>query len=67
MSDSCAVCQSTKLEEASIMSAGVHVVRASAFRKALSAAELRARVCMDCGNVDRFTANVETLKKMLGE
>ncbi len=67
MSDTCAVCQSTRLEEANIMSAGVQPVRASAIRKALSAAELRARVCMDCGNVDRFTANVETLKKMLGD
>ena len=67
MSDSCPACQSTRLEEATLMSAAIQPVRASAFRKALAGAEVKARVCLECGNVDRIRANVETLKKMLGE
>lgn len=67
MSDACPACQSTRLEEAAIMGAALQPARASAFRKALAGAEIKARVCMECGNVDRIRANVETLKKMLGD
>ena len=67
MSDACTACQSSRLEEATLMGAALQPVRASALRKALAGAELRARVCMECGNVDQIRANVETLQKMLGE
>ncbi len=67
MSDACTACQSSRLEEATLMSAAIQPVRASAFRKALAGAEVKARVCLDCGNVDQIRADVATLKKMLGE
>jgi len=67
MSESCPACKSTNLEEAAVMSAGLQPVRASALRKALAAAEIKARVCMDCGAIDRLRADPKTLKKMLGD
>ena len=49
------------------MGAGLQPARAGRLTKALSAAELKARVCLDCGAVDRLRADVKTLKKMLGD
>jgi hypothetical protein len=67
MSATCGVCKSGRLEEAVVFGAGVQPVRAGRLAKALAAAELRARVCLDCGAVDQFKADVQRLKKMLGE
>ncbi|HZE97806.1 MAG TPA: hypothetical protein VE981_12330 [Planctomycetota bacterium] len=65
--EACPACRSTRLEDAVIMGAGLQPARAGRLTKALSAAELKARVCLDCGAVDRLRADVKTLKKMLGD
>lgn len=67
MSDTCGVCQSGRLEEAVVFGAGVQPVRAGRLAKAMAAAELKARVCLDWGALDRFKADVQRLNKMLGE
>ena len=41
--------------------------RAGRLAKALAAAEVSVRVCLDCGGIDRIRADAKRLKKMLGE
>lgn len=67
MNDRCPSCQSERLEEARVMGAGVQPLRASNWAKALAAAEISARVCLDCGHMDQFRADPERLRKMVGE
>ena len=67
MSETCSGCGSGRLEEAVVMGAGLQPVRAGRLAKALAAAELKARVCLDCGAVDGIRADVKRLAKMLGE
>jgi len=65
MSAACAICQSTNLEDAEIVR--VTLTRASALRNAMSRAGLEARVCMDCGAVDRLRTDPEALQRLLGD
>jgi len=47
------------------MSAAITPDRAGAWKRALSGAEVKCRVCLDCGNLDQLRADVERLAKML--
>ena len=67
MSDNCPQCASTKLEAGAIMGAGVTIDRASAFRKAIAAPEIKAKVCLDCGAIFDLRAEPEKLAKLLGD
>ena len=67
MNDRCTFCQSDQLEEAVLMGTAVQPVRASAFAKAMSGAEVRVRVCLFCGHMDAFQADPERLQKMMGD
>jgi hypothetical protein len=65
MSDKCQACQSVRLEPAILASASIQPERASAWRKAIAAAEVKCRVCLDCGALDQLRADVQQLAKML--
>lgn len=61
----CPECAKSRVEPATIASAGVWPDRASALKKAFTAAELKATVCLECGAVFGFRTDVERFRKML--
>ncbi len=67
MANPCSSCGSTRVEDAELMGAGLQPARASAWRKALAAPQLKARLCLDCGAVDGFRVDAEQIRSMLGE
>lgn len=67
MTDICASCGSTRLEAGILMGAAVQLERAPVLAKVLAGAEVKARICIDCGNIDQLRADVEKLQKGLKE
>jgi len=67
MSDTCTNCGSTKFEPGMLMGAAIQLERATTMAKVFAGAELKARVCMGCGQIDQLRADVEKLRKGLPE
>jgi hypothetical protein len=67
MGERCQSCQSERLEEARLVSAGIVPERAGLVAKIQAPAEVSVRVCLDCGAVDRLRADAAKLRKMVGE
>ena len=67
MSDTCAKCGSAKLEVGSLAGAAVQLDRWTTMSKVLAAAEVKVRVCLDCGHIGHLHADVERLRKGLPE
>jgi len=65
MSTTCPSCKSAKIEAGFIRSTDIVLERATAFRKALAAPEIKASVCLDCGRIFDLRAEPEKLAKML--
>lgn len=66
MANVCGGCGSARLEEGSIVSAGVQLDRASTLKKILAAPELKIVACLDCGRVDGLRADPERLRALVG-
>ena len=67
MTDTCANCGSTKLEPGMLMGAAVQLERAKVLAKVFAGAEVKARICLDCGNIDQLRADLERLRKGIDE
>ena len=61
----CPSCKSTNIEAGAVFGAGIMLERASAFRKALAAPEIKASVCLACGHIFDLRADPEKLAKLL--
>lgn len=67
MIDPCTKCGSTTLEPGILMGAAVQLERAKVLAKVFAGAEVKVRVCLDCGHMDQFQADVEKLRKGIEE
>jgi len=68
MSEVCPKCGSTHLEAGLLMGAAVQLERATTMAKVFAGAEVKARVCLDCGHIGQLrVADVEKLRKGLPE
>jgi len=67
MTGKCPQCASARLEAGAVFGAGVTLERASAFRKAIAAPEIKATVCLDCGAIFDLRAEPQKLAKLLGK
>jgi hypothetical protein len=67
MIETCSECGSTELEPGSLMGAAVQVDRATTLGKIFAGAEVKVRVCLGCGRIDHFRADLERLRKGLDE
>lgn len=64
MADQCPSCQSQRLR-AGRLSAGLQLDETAASAGRIQPpAEIRVRVCLDCGNVDHFQVDVRQLRDM---
>lgn len=66
MNATCQECKSGRLESATL-SASLTPDKTNALLKNFTAADVRVRVCLDCGKVDELRADANHLRKMLGE
>ncbi len=64
MSEQCGACKSERLEPAALASFVV-LQRATSWKKATGGSAVTCRVCLDCGAIDRLTADTVKLQKML--
>ena len=67
MNASCQECKSGRLESATLKGATLQPDKANALLKNFTSADVRVRVCLDCGKVDELRADAAHLRKMLGE
>lgn len=63
MTDPCTKCGSTRLEPGVLMGAAVQLERAKTLAKVFAGAEVKVRVCLDCGHMDQLQADVEKLRE----
>ena len=61
----CPSCKSTNIEAGAVSGAAITLERASAFKKALAAPEIKASVCLACGAIFDLRAEPEKLANLL--
>jgi hypothetical protein len=67
MTTTCPECKSARLEAATLNGTTLTPDRANALLKNFTAADVKVRVCLDCGMIADMRADATHVRKMLGE